>query len=60
MGEFKKSQLELDQELEQPANKDRLRTGLKNVMKVIVQEYKALEAEFEEEKKLHEQENDDF
>ena len=54
MGEFKKSQLELDQELEQPANKDRLRTGLKNVMKVIVQEYKALEAEFEEEKKLHE------
>ena len=29
-------------------------------MRVLVSEYKAIEAEFEEEKKLHEQQNDDF
>ena len=49
----------MDKELENPIQRDRLKDGLKNILVVIRQEFKDLEAEFEEEKKLHEQQKDD-
>ena len=59
MNSWAKAQMGMDKELENPIQRDRLKDGLKNILVVIRQEFKDLEAEFEEEKKLHEQQKDD-
>ena len=49
----------LDKELVNPIQRDNFQHGLKKIMAVIRQEFKDLEADFEEEKKNHEQIKDD-
>ena len=43
LGEFTKNQRDLDSALEQPANRDKMKSALNNIYKVLVQEYKGIQ-----------------
>ena len=47
-----------DKDLENAVGKDRIKTGYKHIIQVVLEESKTIQAEFEEEKQLHEKEDE--